>query len=233
MGLANILSFTLGTVVGSQAVLRASHLRNPHPLPHQLGALLDHQLRARYRNPVETLGLFGVAPGMTVLDVGCGTGLYTTEMARMVGPNGKVHAVDVQPAMIARTRERLAAVNEANSDSDVVLVGNRQPAARASDALVDRTELHLAAADNLPLPDASIDLAVAIASVPQMARRTLALLDIQRVLKPGGRLAVSEELLDPAYVPEFVLRRWLEDVGFRYGGRSGNPFCYNLIFFND
>ena len=66
-----------------------------------------------------------------------------------------------------------------------------------------------------------------------MARRTLALLEIQRVLKPGGRLAVSEELLDPAYVPEFTLRRWLEEVGLRYGGRSGNPFCYNLIFFND
>ena len=127
MGLANILSFTLGTVVGSQAVLRASHLRNPHPLPHQLGALLDHQLRARYRNPVETLGLFGVAPGMTVLDVGCGTGLYTAEMARMVGPSGKVHAVDVQPGMIARTHERLAASGE----SDVVLLGLMMLAAAA------------------------------------------------------------------------------------------------------
>ncbi|MEZ4584485.1 MAG: methyltransferase domain-containing protein [Caldilineaceae bacterium] len=76
-------------------------MRPSHAAP--IAPLLDHGLRLRYRDPLETLGLFGIAPGMTVLDLGCGTGLFTAAMARMVGPTGTVHAVDVQQPMLDAT----------------------------------------------------------------------------------------------------------------------------------
>ena len=78
-------------------------------MPHQLSAALDHSLRLRYRAPSETLGLLGFAAGMTVLDLGCGTGLFTVDMARMVGANGVVHAVDIQAPLVEQTRQRILA----------------------------------------------------------------------------------------------------------------------------
>jgi hypothetical protein len=53
------------------------------------------------------------------------------------------------------------------------------------------------------------------------------------VLKPGGRLAVSEEMPDPAYAPPNVTRRWVEEAGFHFGGQSGTWFCYHQIYFNE
>ncbi len=48
----------------------------------------------------------GIKPGMTVCDMGCGNGFYTLEMAKMVGPRGKVLAVDIQKEMLELLQER-------------------------------------------------------------------------------------------------------------------------------
>lgn len=162
-------------------------------MPHQFAAALDHPMRLRYRNVPETLGLYGFAAGMTVLDLGCGTGTFTLEMARMVGEEGTVHAVDLQQPMVDAVRER----------ADQADLGNRISA-------------HCSGAYALPLPEDSCDLVVVIATLPQIPDRLAALLELRRVLKPGGRLAVSEELADPAYVPSNVERSWIEDAGFEF-----------------
>lgn len=206
---ANSLAATVGAAVGSQAGLRAELWRQPRPMPHQMAAWLDHPARLRYRNPGETLGLFGLFGGMTVLDLGCGTGLFTAEMARMVGVEGAVHAVDLQPSLLAAARLRLD---------------------RAG--LAERVQFHVRGAYDLPLRDSSVDVAVLIAVLGEIPDRGRALGELRRVLKPGARLAVSEELPDPAYVPAPLVRKWGESAGFGYGGKSGSPFCYSMIFFN-
>ncbi len=208
--LVRSLAFMAGLVTGSQIGLRANVHRQPGPMPHQFAPLLDHAWRMRYRNPGETLGLFGFEAGMTVLDVGCGTGTFTAEMARMVGVNGMIHAVDLQQPMLNRAKCRLEEI-----------------------ALAGRVQFHRCGAYALPLADSSVDLAVLIAVLGQIPDRLRALAELRRVLKPGGRLAVSEELPDPAYVPPVVVRRWLAKAGLRFGGRSGSNFCYSMIFFND
>lgn len=175
-------------------------------MPHQFGALLDHPLRLRYRAPGATLALYDIVPGMTLLDLGCGTGTFTVEMARMVGEAGTVHALDLQRGLLDRAEARVRA---AQPDAPV--------------------EFHHAGAERLPLPDSSCDLIVMIATLAQVPDRYGALLEARRVLKPYGRLAVSEELPDPAYVPARVVRYWLADAGFTVTDRGGNPFCYHLI----
>src|SRR5436853_7322824 len=105
--LNNSLLLSLGSALGSQISLRVACHQQPRPMPHQFAAVLDHPLRMKYRNPGETLGLFGFTPGLTVLDLGCGTGTFTVEMARLVGEQGVVHAVDLQQPLIEQTRRRL------------------------------------------------------------------------------------------------------------------------------
>jgi ubiquinone/menaquinone biosynthesis C-methylase UbiE len=208
--LGNGLAAGAGAAAGSQLWLRASLWREPRPMPHQMAGLLDHAARLRYRNPGATLGLFGLYGGMSVLDLGCGSGLFTVEMARMVGREGTVHAVDLHATLLA------------------------QAAARVEQAGVARqVRLHHAGAYQLPLPDASVDVAVMIAVLGEIPDRLWALGEVRRVLKVGGRLAISEELPDPAYVPSRSVRRWAEAEGFRFGGLTGTPFCYSMILFND
>lgn len=200
------LSFAASTEAG----IRAGWRMNPRPMPHQFARWLDHPWRLAYRNPGETLGLYGFRAGMTALDAGCGSGLFTAEMARMVGSDGTVHAVDLQFPCIARASKRIAEVE-----------------------LAARVRFHHCGLYELPLEDDSVDLAVVIATLGEIADRLLALAELKRVLKIGGRLAISEEVPDPAYLTSREVRHLSQASGFRYGGKSGSAFCYSMIFFND
>lgn len=67
--------------------------------PWQHGGLLASRVRTLINNPLRIVrGV--VAPGMTVMDVGCGMGFFTIPVARLVGPSGHVIGVDVQPQML-------------------------------------------------------------------------------------------------------------------------------------
>ncbi|MFN9625814.1 MAG: class I SAM-dependent methyltransferase, partial [Planctomycetota bacterium] len=61
---------------------------------------LNRPERIQEENPQEMLEQLDVKPGMTVCDMGCGDGYYTIELAKKVGPSGKVIAVDIQPEML-------------------------------------------------------------------------------------------------------------------------------------
>ena len=209
-GILGGLATGVGVAVGAQVGLRAGIWLQPRPMPHQMASWLEHPLRLRYRNPGELLGLFGLYGGMTVADLGCGTGLFAAEMARMVGRDGLVHAVDLQAPLLAQAAQRVEAAG-----------------------LGDRVRFHRTGIHALLLEDSSVDVAVMVAVLGEVPAVSLALDEVRRILKPGGRLAVSEEVADPAYAPGPMVRRWATSVGFRFGGITGNPFCYSMIFFNE
>jgi len=208
--LTNSLLFGLGTAVGNQVSQRLAYYRSPHPMPHQFAEMLDHPWRLRYREPTDTVGIFGISAGMTVMDLGCGTGTFTVEIARMVGKEGVVHAVDLQRSLLAKAQLRL---QQAAVDAPLYF--------------------HHSGAYQLPLESSSVDLAILIATLPQIPDRAQALAELRRVLKPGGRLAVSEEMPDPAYVLPHVTRQRVEAAGFLFAGQSGSLFCYSQLFLND
>ncbi len=66
---------------------------------------LDSPFRRWFHPPEKLLGGF-ITPGMTVVDTGCGTGFYSLPMARMVGPTGRVIAVDVQPEALVMVEKK-------------------------------------------------------------------------------------------------------------------------------
>ena len=77
----------------------------PHCCPWYLGYFLINPLRKLRQHPARLLAPF-VEPGFRVLEPGPGMGYFTLELARLVGPTGKVHVVDIEPRMLAALGRR-------------------------------------------------------------------------------------------------------------------------------
>jgi SAM-dependent methyltransferase len=141
-----------------------------HVCPWWLGYVLINPLRRLREQPRRIFeGL--VRDGMTVVEPGCGMGFFTLELARMVGPGGRVVALDLQPRMIAGLRRR---------------------AARAG--LADVVDARLVGPDRLGIDDlaGAADVAVALHVVHEVPDQRAFLGELAAALRPGGRLLVIE-----------------------------------------
>jgi len=206
--LTDTLSAGFGAMTGLQLSLRATNHTHPRPWPIQLATVLDHPLRRQILAPVDLLGLCGVTATMQILDAGCGTGLLAAEAACMLVPPGRLIAVDCQSGMIERARRRIAA-----------------------GGLNDRVTLYQVGLHQLPLAEESIDLVLLVSTLGEVADKAATLAELRRVLRPEGRLVVTEELLSPASLSPGSVRRWAEEAGFRFGAQSGSLLANHQIFF--
>lgn len=115
------------------------------------------------------LRLLDIAPGERVLDVGCGSGVVTREMARRVGSAGRAVGVDPSPGLLAVAREL------------------------ARDAgLGDRLEFHEGTAHRLPFPDSAFDALVCVTVLAHVPQGEAAIPELVRVVRPGGRIGVFD-----------------------------------------
>jgi demethylmenaquinone methyltransferase/2-methoxy-6-polyprenyl-1,4-benzoquinol methylase len=114
-----------------------------------------------------TIAISGVRPGQRVLDVAAGTGDLSRAFARKVGATGMVVMSDINGSMLRAGRDRLI-------DSGLLV----------PTVLCD--------AEKLPFPDAQFDLVSVAFGLRNMTHKDAALRDMQRVLKPGGKLLVLE-----------------------------------------
>jgi ubiquinone/menaquinone biosynthesis C-methylase UbiE len=80
---------------------------NTQVCPVALSGSLDNRIRRWLQNPRKILSPY-VKEGMTVLDMGCGPGFFTIEMAMMVGKSGRVIAADMQEGMLRKVKEKIA-----------------------------------------------------------------------------------------------------------------------------
>lgn len=148
------------------------------------------ELRAKSPDEIEAraayLGLLNVAEGDRVLDVGCGSGVVTREIARRVGPTGCAVGVDPSPALLAIARD-LAEV----------------------EGLGGRVELQEGSALALPFADGAFDVAIAVTVLSHMPGAEGAIPEMARVVRPGGRMGVFDLDTDMTSVthPDRVLTR--------------------------
>jgi ubiquinone/menaquinone biosynthesis C-methylase UbiE len=141
-----------------------------HVCPWWLGYVLVSPLRRLWQPPEKILAPF-VREGMLVLEPGCGMGFFTLDLARLVGPTGRVVAVDLQEKMLAGLRRR---------------------AARAG--LLARIDVRLGQADRLGVTDLAgrVDVAFALHVVHEVPDAMGFFAEIAAALKPEGRLLFVE-----------------------------------------
>jgi SAM-dependent methyltransferase len=138
--------------------------------PWWIGYLLASPVRRLWQQPRAVVGAY-VVEGMTVLEPGPGMGFFTLELARLVGPSGRVVAVDVQARMLSALRRR----------------------ARRS-GLLERIDTRQAGPEGMGVEDlaGTVDFALAFAMVHEVPDRARFFRELSAALKPGSRLLLAE-----------------------------------------
>lgn len=151
---------------------------------HYQGApWLTRESRDREEDCAMLLEALHVKPGMTVCDMGCGNGFYTLQLARLVGSEGKVLAVDIQPEMLHLLSERAKAEG------------------------IDNIELIQGSPIDPKLAPASVDLMLIVDVYHEFSHPEQMLRAIRQSLKPEGRVALAEFRLEDPKVPIKLLHK--------------------------
>ncbi|MCU0592195.1 MAG: methyltransferase domain-containing protein [Desulfobacterales bacterium] len=149
-------------------------------------SLLPESVQAVYCGVGNPFSLGAIDPGMAVIDIGCGAGVDTLIAALMVGPGGRAVGVDITPEMVERANKNLHQLRLSN------------------------VSFHQASAEQLDFPPEGFDVAISNGALNLVVNKKQALAEIYRVLKPGGRLMVADQILvgEPPQSKKGIVDSW-------------------------
>lgn len=171
--------------------------------------------RAQEEQTDKLLAALKIKPGQTVCDLGCGNGYYTLELARLVGPKGKVLAVDIQPEMLHLLDLRMKEAGIANVEP------------------IQSTPI------DPKLPPASCDLILVVDVYHEFGYPEQMLAALRKALKPDGRLVLvefrAEDLLVPIKPEHKMSKRQvlkeLEPNGYELAEQYDDLSWQHVMFF--
>ena len=157
--------------------------------PVSIAGGLDNRLRRWIQNPRKILGPY-VKEGMKVLDIGCGPGFFSIEMARLVGNSGKVIALDLQEGMLRKLSKKIQGTE-----------------------LEKRVTLHKCEKNSFGLSE-FFDFALAFYMVHEIPDQERFFNDIKKVLKPNGQVLIVEPPFHTSKKDFEETIRKAQDAGF-------------------
>lgn len=151
---------------------------------HYRGApWLIRESRQREEDCQKMLENLGVKPGMTICDMGCGNGFYSLQLAKMVGNEGKILAVDIQSEMLRLLK------------------------ARAEEQGIENIELVLGDIDDPKLPEGKVDLIMCVDVYHEFSHPEEMLAGMRKSLKPDGMIVMLEFRMEDPKVPIKTLHK--------------------------
>ena len=141
----------------------------PFVCPWWFASFLDNRVRKFLHDPEKVLGMY-IEKGQTVLDIGCGPGMFSIAMAKLVGENGKVIAVDIQDKMLARLKQKIAKEGARN------------------------IQIHKSEPDRIGITE-QVDFALAFFMVHEVPDKSKFFSEVVSLLKPEGTFLVVEPKL--------------------------------------
>lgn len=157
--------------------------------PVTLAGSLDNRIRRWLQNPRKILEPY-VREGMKVLDIGCGPGFFSIELAQMVGKSGRVIALDLQEGMLRKLRDKIQGTK-----------------------IEERITLHKCEKNSFGLSEL-VDFALAFYMVHEILDQERFLNDIKSVLKPNGQVLIVEPPLHASKKDFEGTIRKAQDKGF-------------------
>ncbi len=188
-------------------IWRKASTQKSHPLPVWLSWMvaMDNPFTKinRAATIIEHLDL---KPGLCVADIGCGPGRNTIPLAKAVGPDGKVSAIDIQRGMLDQVELKATQSDLHNIDLIQTAMGEEE------------------------LPHMHYDRVLMVTVIGEIPEQHSAIQEIHRSLKPEGILSITEVIFDPHFQSRGKIRRLLSDNGFEEIAFFGGPLAYTINF---
>jgi ubiquinone/menaquinone biosynthesis C-methylase UbiE len=173
--------------------------------PVELANSLDGKIRRWLQNPQKILSSF-VREGMKVLDVGCGPGFFSVELAKMVGAGGKVFAADLQDGMLQKLRNKI----QGTSLEKVI-------------------QLIKCEEDKIVIPE-KVDFILAFYMVHEVPDKGNFFTTLKNLLSNGGEILIVEPKLLHVSKKEFISTiEKAETAGFRAAKGPRLPFSFSSV----
>jgi len=176
--------------------------------PVELANSLDGKIRKWLQNPRTILGPY-IREGMTVLDLGCGPGFFSVEIAQMVGHHGKVISADLQEGMLQRLRDKIQGTE-----------------------LSHRITLTKCDRDRINVTE-KIDFGMAFFVVYEVPDKARLFAELKPLLKEGAQFLLVEPKLFHVSKKQFDMSlRTAESAGLKVHQGPRLPFCWSAMLTN-